>query len=199
MRPATNSVPLPNSAPNGNPSGARARIGPVPVRSSTILVLVVLRATCYLHVLLYWYPSPSTHDVCARGGHAQRQRVHTRSGAARAGGRGRLISTVFRCRRRCRQVMIRARDSFQPGHIPVHRIDAGRGFLACAGSICAAAGGSRSEPAGAAPAGRRAGARRRATGLARGEPRAFARLALACGRCCATADYCRLVSPPSLS
>ena len=36
----------------------------------------------------------------------------------------RVISTVFRCRRRCRQVIIRARDSFQPGHIPVNRIDA---------------------------------------------------------------------------
>ena len=43
MRPATDSVPLPNSAPNGNPSGARARIVPFPVRYTIILVLVVLR------------------------------------------------------------------------------------------------------------------------------------------------------------
>ena len=36
----------------------------------------------------------------------------------------RVISTVFRCRRRCRQVIIRARDSSQSGHSCVHRTDA---------------------------------------------------------------------------
>ena len=35
----------------------------------------------------------------------------------------RLISTVFRCRPRCQQVIIRASDSFKPGHIPDNRID----------------------------------------------------------------------------
>ena len=52
----------------------------------------------------------------------------------------RVISTVFRCRRRCRQVIIRARDSFQPGHIPVNRIDAAGSWRVCARSERARAG-----------------------------------------------------------
>ena len=45
----------------------------------------------------------------------------------------RLISTVFRCRPRCQQVIIRARDSFQPGHIPDIRIDAAGSLIPGAG------------------------------------------------------------------
>ncbi len=47
---------------------------------------------------------------------------------------GKQNSTVFRCPRHCQQVIIRARGSSQPGHIPgtyrTNRIDGRRGFLA---------------------------------------------------------------------
>ena len=44
----------------------------------------------------------------------------------------RVISTVFRCPRRCQQVIIRARDSSQSGHSCVHRTDASAIERVCA-------------------------------------------------------------------